>query len=114
MPRLTMAKPRVAVADLRTAKPEPKRVDPFYRSPEWLRVRAFVLKRDNYTCQTCGVAVRQHLGETDKPRASVDHVVERRDGGADLNPANLATTCDACHTRKTNLKRAERQARHPS
>ncbi len=109
-----MAKPRVAVVDLRTAKPEPKRVDPFYQSREWLKVRALVLKRDNYTCQTCGIAVRRHPEETDKPRALVDHIVERRDGGADLDPANLATICDPCHTRKTNQKRAERQDRHPS
>ncbi|WP_375594619.1 HNH endonuclease [Algihabitans albus] len=32
--------------------------------------------------------------------------MERQDGGADLATANLATTCDVCHTHKTNQRRS--------
>ena len=39
-----------------------------------------------------------------------DHVVERRDGGAELDPANVELLCQACHNRKTAAARARRAA----
>ena len=51
--------------------------------------RAFVLHRDEYTCQHCnGRSHDQHL--------HVHHVIYRDDGGSD-DPANLVTMCKTCH-----------------
>jgi len=51
--------------------------------------RAFVLHRDEYTCQHChGRSHDQHL--------HVHHVIYRDDGGSD-DPANLVVLCKACH-----------------
>lgn len=53
---------------------------------------AQVLKRDNFTCQTCG------LRDTDIMQ--VDHRIERSVGGDD-SMENLQTLCPNCHARKT-------------
>ena len=37
-----------------------------------------------------------------------DHIQERRDGGADFDPANVLCRCGSCHTRKTAEQRAAR------
>ena len=75
-----------------------KQVEDFYTSPAWRAVRAEVLKRDSYLC-ACG------RGET---RMFVDHIIERKDGGADLDMANLVTCCGSCHTTKTLAERRKR------
>jgi hypothetical protein len=40
-----------------------------------------------------------------------DHIVELRDGGAPLDPANVLLRCGRCHTTKTVAERARRTAR---
>jgi 5-methylcytosine-specific restriction endonuclease McrA len=37
-----------------------------------------------------------------------DHIVERKDGGADLDPNNIELLCHAHHQKKTALARARR------
>ena len=37
-----------------------------------------------------------------------DHIKERRDGGAEFDPANIQCLCGSCHTRKTAEARAAR------
>jgi 5-methylcytosine-specific restriction protein A len=44
-------------------------------------------------------------------RLFVDHIVERKDGGADYDPGNLETLCATCHARKTTGERVKRGAR---
>lgn len=51
--------------------------------------KAFVLHRDNYTCQRCKVT---------KVPLQVHHVVFRSNGGSD-RPENLITLCTNCHTK---------------
>ena len=74
--------------------------------------KAYVLDRDNYTCQYCH-------GKLNDKRLHVHHIIFRRDGGSD-DENNLITLCETCHTalhhdqislkkngkRKGNLKHA--------
>ena len=74
--------------------------------------KAYVLDRDNYTCQHCH-------GKSKDNRLHVHHILFRRDGGSD-DEGNLITLCETCHTalhhnqisikkngkRKGNLKHA--------
>lgn len=50
-------------------------------------VKAYVLYRDNYTCQICG----EQFG-----RLRTHHIIQRIDGGSD-RPDNLATVHHQCH-----------------
>jgi len=75
-----------------------KAVDPFYRSKDWYRFRYHVLKRDNWTCQVCGVRIGKKGGH-------VDHILSRHDRpdlAFDLR--NARTCCASCHSRKTVLQ----------
>src|SRR5690242_2023488 len=56
---------------------------------EWIRTRLEVVRRDNFACVECGVAVCN--AETD-----VHHLLPRSSGGTD-EPSNLITLCDGCH-----------------
>lgn len=38
----------------------------------------------------------------------VDHIIEIKDGGAKLDPANVWTLCGSCHVKKTNRERDKR------
>lgn len=66
--------------------------DNFYSSTAWLKARAKVLKRDNYTCVLCGASVHG------KGIARVDHYPfsrkERPDLALDIN--NLRTLDFRC------------------
>lgn len=60
----------------------------------WDSARSYVLLRDRYTCQECGL--RRRARELD-----VDHIVEIARGGAALEYSNLRTVCRPCHRKKT-------------
>jgi hypothetical protein len=51
--------------------------------------KAYVLARDNYTCQHC-------KGKTKNNKLEVHHIVFRRNGGSD-EPENLIVLCKTCH-----------------
>ena len=53
---------------------------------EWERIARHVRKRDNYTCQKCGIA----------PAFDVHHVIPRRIK-IDNSEGNLITLCRRCH-----------------
>ena len=90
------------VVDTRTAHPEPKAYQPVYYSRAWRRLVAQLkLERGEY-CQACG---------KDATYLEADHIVELKDGGAPLDPANVRLLCRPCHARKTNQAREERLAR---
>jgi hypothetical protein len=63
--------------------------DPYYRTAAWRRLRAEVLRRDP-VCRTPGCG---------KASVAVDHIVERRRGGAD-HASNLRGLCLGCHTQR--------------
>jgi hypothetical protein len=52
-------------------------------------VKAYVLARDNYTCQHC-------KGKSKDPKLHCHHVIFRSNNGTDT-PENLITLCNTCH-----------------
>ena len=60
--------------------------------------RAFVLERNGYTCQMCGMAAGDddpfHMGRT--VRLTMGHIVDKSKGGDD-SPSNLRAVCTSCN-----------------
>lgn len=98
--KLTTLSPRVGTLGLRTPSP-PKTAEPFYQSREWKALVARLVAERGRRCEACGATGQRLIG---------DHVVERKDGGAELDPANIRLLCLPCHNRKTAQARAERLA----
>lgn len=66
-------------------KPAESPIDPYYRTREWRTLRDQVLERDRHTCMYCGDRAVQ-----------VDHVMPRKQGGADADH-NLVACCTRCN-----------------
>lgn len=114
---------RLATVTHERAKQAPKTADRFYLSPEWRQLVQRLIALRGRRCQHCG-KTREDDGSP--VRLIGDHIVERKDGGADLDPANVELLCSrsggngeahadgeagGCHARKTARARAERMAR---
>jgi len=93
--RLGSVRPRVTAM--------PKKAERFYQSPEWRALVRRLKQERGAFCQKCGAGGRL-IG---------DHIVERKDGGADLDPANVMLMCWPCHNRKTARERAKRAQAKP-
>lgn len=100
--RLKTLGPRLKPIDTRTVRPPPKVVESFYSSAKWKETAAAIRKRDGYQCVKC---------ESRDGRLYVDHIAERKDGGADYDHDNLRTLCASCHGLKTTGERVKRAAR---
>lgn len=70
----------------------PKRADADLLSPEWRRLVMCRKKDADFLagCKLCGSHENLRL----------DHVIERKDGGAAFDPANTQWLCNACNVRK--------------
>ena len=71
----------------------------FYKSADWLRIRARQLSRQPL-CEAC---------DPPRPAAHVDHIKRIRDGGAKREPSNLMSLCASCHNTKSRLEQAGRR-----
>jgi hypothetical protein len=91
-------------ADVRCARPPEKTADPWYWTPEHRAWREFVIARAGGVCERPGCGRRE-------PRMFADHVVELKDGGAALDPANGECLCGSHHSLKTAAARAARLER---
>ena len=69
------------------------------RRKEIVLSRKNILKRDNHTCQYCGVR---------SVPMTIDHVISRKKGGEDTWD-NLVAACVPCNTRKGNHSPQEAQ-----
>lgn len=99
MVTLVARKPRIAARPGRFGSP-PKRVEQFYQSKEW---RALVAVRKRDADYFAALQRAKAKGE----RVILDHKVERKDGGADLDPANTQWLTHSEHQAKTaEAKRA--------
>jgi 5-methylcytosine-specific restriction protein A len=81
-------------------KAAPKQAEGFYLSPEW-RALGQLRKRDP---DYAAAKLRAKPGE----RLILDHKRERKDGGADLDPANTEWLTMSEHAAKTARTRARR------
>ena len=105
MGRLKAMPPRVATLGDRVARPA-KVVDPFYEGPAWRDFVRTVKAQRGYVCEV--PECRRDCSGT--PRGLIgDHIVERKDGGADFDPLNVMLMCTACHNRKTVAQRMRRE-----
>jgi len=95
---------RIATIDTRRVKPPPKTADLELQTQAHRDWRALVIRRAGGACQGT-----THEGERTGHRLIADHVVERRDGGATLDPANGQALCWRCHGLKTAAARAARR-----
>lgn len=80
----------------------PKAADTFYTSDAWKSARKAMLAKGPATCVMAG----PDCGG----RMMLDHKVERKDGGSDLDPRNLQWLCHKHHQIKTAQARAARAA----
>lgn len=110
-PRVVTLAPRLATADLRTARPAEKTADPHYLTPEHRAWRAIVIGRAGGRCEEVdALGHRCEASEANGDRMFADHVVELKDGGAPFDPANGKCRCGRHHTLKTNVERERRHA----
>ncbi len=67
-------------------------------------MRAFVLERNGYTCQMCGLAAGDpdplHPGQ--KVRLTIGHIIDKSKGGTD-RPENLRAACTNCNEGLQNI-----------
>ncbi|MER8941342.1 HNH endonuclease [Mesorhizobium sp. M0915] len=87
-----------------------KKAEPFYLTPAWRALVDDLMQhrfggRDKAQCEDreCRQPHRRGI------RLFGDHIVERKDGGTELDPANVMFRCGSCHTRKTAVERSRRQ-----
>lgn len=104
MGRLKALPSRVSSLPPRIVRPE-KVVDPFYEAREWREFVRLIKQQRGFVCEE--VTCRKDCSAT--PRGLIgDHIVERKDGGADFDPLNVRLLCTACHNRKTARERTRR------
>ncbi|ONG53269.1 HNH endonuclease [Pseudoroseomonas deserti] len=103
MGRLHTLPPRLAVVDVRTARPAPKVSDPHYQTPKHRGWSAAVIRRAGGACQAPGC-------DRADTRLYADHIVELRDGGAPFALSNGQALCGSCHSTKTAQERRRRHA----
>ena len=101
MARLKTMAPRLGSATPKL-RPAPKRVEPFYRSAPWLALVASRKLDADY------FAAKARAKADGSQRVILDHVHERKDGGADLDPSNTAWLTFNEHQAKTARARARR------
>lgn len=107
MGRLKTIGSRVSALPPRAAPPQ-KAVDPFYESPEWREFAREIKRQRGYICENPDC--RKDCSHA--PRGLIaDHIVERKDGGADFDPLNVMLLCIGCHNSKTAIERAKRHLR---
>jgi 5-methylcytosine-specific restriction protein A len=67
------------------------------RNGNWSKIRAKVLRRDDWTCRACG-----HKDTTGRT-IQIDHIWAVKDGGRD-DLDNLRCLCVSCHRDVTNAQ----------
>ena len=74
-----------------------KRVPAFARTIS-KETRAYVLERNGYTCQMCGLAAgdRDPFDANRTVRLTIGHIIDKSKGGQDI-PSNLPAVCTNCN-----------------
>ena len=100
---IASVKPRLRAARQTVVEIRTKRADAELMTAEYKAWRDHVIARANRTCEWPGCGRREG-------RMFADHIVERKDGGALLDPANGQCLCGSHHSLKTAAERAKRLA----
>ena len=66
------------------------------------KLRAYVLDRNGYTCQMCGVGAGEPDDHGRPTRLHVGHITDKSHGGTN-DPSNLRALCSACNQGAKNL-----------
>ena len=79
------------------------KVEKFYGSTEWKKVRAIKLRQSHYVCERCG-----------KPYGMVHHKIHLTESNVDdpdisINLDNLIVLCEDCHNKEHFSKHKERK-----
>lgn len=101
----------ISTLDPRIGSQTMKRADKELGSQAYKRWAAAVKERAGWRCEEIIDGRRCERSRARGDRMIADHVVERKDGGALLDPANGKCVCFSHHTTKTNMARAVRQRR---
>lgn len=101
IPRARRAKYSRATNANRRADKAQSALDAFYSTPAWRKLSK-AHRAHEPLCRHCAKAGRI------TPAAVVDHIIERRDGGANYDPSNLQSLCHSCHNIKTQQERRRR------
>lgn len=119
---LSIIRPRLPPISTAIARTPDSGGDPFYASAEWRALTGRVRRSRPRRCEGCG---KTHEDDGAPVALIADHVTERRDGGADLDPGNVRLLCaraggdgrphangqrGGCHARKTRAARVARDA----
>jgi hypothetical protein len=80
-----------------------KRVPAFARLVS-KEARAYVLERNGYTCQMCGLAAGDPdpYDPTRTVRLTIGHIIDKSKGGSD-DPGNLRAVCSTCNEGLQNI-----------
>ena len=97
MGRLTNLRPMVGTLPARVAM-APKIADTFYSTAEWRELARKVKRERGNACIRCG----------SRNRVIADHIIERKDGGAELDERNIQLLCHQHHQEKTAAARKQR------
>lgn len=80
------------------------KIMPFFERNISKETRAFVLDRNGFTCQMCGIAAGEpHPADGGrKARLHIAHIIDKSMGGSD-EPGNLKAVCSVCNEGASNL-----------
>lgn len=87
--------------------PQAKRLLP-HKAPSHAALRAYIIRRDGFTCRRCGAKALDTPSDYDGRKALptdngsflvMDHILTRQNGGTN-DAANLQTLCDRCNAVK--------------
>ena len=97
----TRVKTAVSARRIAAQDDDEKALQGFYRTSKWRRKR-------NAHIAAHPLCVHCEERGTISGADMVDHIVERRDGGSNLDSANLQSLCNKCHAVKTRDERLKR------
>lgn len=106
MARLQTLPPRIGSLDTAIARTPKKVADAELLTPEHRAWRQAVMHRAGWRCEAVENGYRCTAAHP--VRLFADHIAERKDGGAALDPDNGMALCGTHHARKTQATRAER------
>ncbi|HVI27594.1 HNH endonuclease [Hansschlegelia sp.] len=105
---LKTIQPRLRAVDTRTVKPPPKVADAELQTPEHKAWALEVKRRAGWRCEWLDIGQRCNVAAP--ARLFADHIKERRDGGAPLDPKNGRCLRGRGHSLKTASERAKRMS----